>query len=37
MEERYGLQGVLEKESPNFFGGWSLRYTILKGHRFVYK
>ena len=27
----------MEKDSPSFFGGWSLRYVILKGQRFVYK
>jgi hypothetical protein len=36
-ESQYGLQGILEKESPHFFGGWSPRYAVLKGARFVYK
>ena len=33
----YGLQGILMKESPSFFGGWDQRYAVLKGQRFVYK
>lgn len=36
-ETQYGLQGILLKESPSFFGGWDQRYVVLKGERFVYK
>ena len=35
--EKYGLQGILLKESPSMFGGWDERYCVLKGQRFIYK
>lgn len=37
MDNQYGLQGILLKESPSFFGGWDQRYVVLRGQRFVYK
>ncbi len=36
-ERIYGLQGILLKESPSFFGGWDQRYVVLRGQRLVYK
>lgn len=37
VKDRYGKQGVLEKESPSFFGGWSQRYVVLRGQKLIYK